>query len=85
MDSNDHLIDPLWAAIMIFGGLIFCENCGQEASENAPIFTDEQYSALASQMRNAGWTLVDELNVFCPACSNSQIEPAKRTGGSATL
>ena len=60
-DDNAALVRD---AVLIFGGLNFCESCKRWASTEAPIFTDEAYGALAVKMNEQGWTATPGLDVF---------------------
>ena len=62
----------LRAAIMIYGGLNFCDSCNLEACPEAPIYTDEAYLALAKTLKKRGWISPDGMKVFCPNCANKK-------------
>jgi hypothetical protein len=62
-------LDNIDAAVLILGGMIFCDVCKREANPNAPIFTDEEYNAQANKMRAEGWTSLDGMTVLCPTCT----------------
>ena len=78
-------------AVMIYAGLIFCEVCSKEACPEAPVFTEEQYTATARRLWIEGWRAADEVHVYCPECfkrkgsATENTEDTEKSGGNQVL
>jgi hypothetical protein len=64
-DQKSRLED----AVMIYGGLNFCEICNREAFPETHLFNDQTYGLIANTLFAAGWTADDAHNVYCQECS----------------